>query len=208
MLASRQAGKSQTAAALALRESLLYPNSLVLIFSPTLRQSGELLKAKILPLYDQLGRPVGSLRDSALALELTNGSRILSLPGNEANVRGYSAARMVIIDEASRVPDPLYFAIRPMLAVSGGSLVVLSTPWGKTGWFYDTWQSQNKWERVRVTAHQCPRISAEFLEEERRTLGERWFACEYMAEFVEAIDSVFAEADIMAAVDGELQPLF
>src|SRR5687767_8214467 len=58
LLCSRQAGKSLTAAALVVRTFCLEPYSLVLILSPTLRQSGEILRDKVLALYDRLGQPV------------------------------------------------------------------------------------------------------------------------------------------------------
>src|SRR5947209_6815711 len=48
LLCSRQAGKSQTAAALALKTALLEPPALILVLSPTLRQSGELFRDKLL----------------------------------------------------------------------------------------------------------------------------------------------------------------
>ncbi len=40
------------------------------------------------------------------------------------------------IDEAARVSDELYRAVRPMLATSGGRIVLLSTPFGKRGFFF------------------------------------------------------------------------
>src|SRR3984893_6156198 len=58
MLCSRQAGKSLLAAALALRSAFVEEPALVLLLSPTLRQSGELFRDKVLPLYKGLGRPV------------------------------------------------------------------------------------------------------------------------------------------------------
>ena len=70
-------------------------------------------------------------------LEFANGSRVLSLPGTERTVRGFSEVSLLVIDEAARVDDGLYYAVRPMLAVSGGRLVALSTPYGKRGWFHD-----------------------------------------------------------------------
>src|SRR5262249_15121023 len=134
ILASRQVGKSLTSAALALREALLRPRSLVLLLSPSLRQSGELFRDKVRVLYDALGQPVPRLtRKAELQLELNNGSRVISLPGSEATGRGYSGVRLLVVDDASRVPDPLWCAVRPMLAVSGGRLVVVSTPWAKMG---------------------------------------------------------------------------
>jgi hypothetical protein len=208
MLASRQSGKSTVAAALALREALLNPPALVLLLSPTLRQSGELFRAKVLLLYNALGRPVATVQESALTMELANGSRIVSLPGDEKTVRCYSGVRMLIIDEAARVDDGLYYSTRPMLAVSNGVMVALSTPWGKRGWFFDEFTGNNRWDRVKVAADTCPRISREFLEEERAALGDRWYRQEYEVEFVETVESVFGYDDIQAAAANDLPPLF
>ena len=207
LLCSRQAGKSTTAAALALRVALLRPGSPVLILSPTERQSGELFR-KIAHQFNQLGRPVSVLRESALQVEFGNRSRILALPGSEATVRGFSEVAMLIIDEAARVADALYYAVRPMLAVSRGQLIALSTPFGKRGWFHDEWFGEEDWKRVRITAHACPRISAEFLEKEKRALGDRYFVQEYLCEFTEVLDAVFRWEDIQAAMSEEVLPLF
>jgi hypothetical protein len=141
ILASRQCGKSTVSAALAIRAAVMQANAPVLLLSPSLRQSGELFK-KIVSIYDAIGRPVPVARETALQLELTNGSRIVSLPGAEGTVRGFSGVALLIIDEASRVSDALYYAVRPMLAVSNGQLVALSTPFGQRGWFFDEWTSQ------------------------------------------------------------------
>jgi hypothetical protein len=207
LLCSRQSGKSTASAALALRQALLWRDSLVLLLSPSLRQSGELYR-KVADLYRRLGRPVATAQESALRLELANGSRVISLPGTEDTVRGYSGAALLIIDEASRVPDPLYFAMRPVLAVSGGRLVALSTPFGRRGWFYSEWEGGGGWDRVCITARQCPRISQAFLAEEERALGPRWFAQEYFCSFEDAVDAVFSAADVKAALNDDIEPLF
>jgi hypothetical protein len=202
---SRQSGKSTVTAALALRTALLEAPALVLLLSPSLRQSGELL-LRVMELYRALGRPVPTARprDNTLKLELANGSRIISLPGNEETIRCYSAARLLVIDEAARVTDDLYRAVRPMLAVSGGRLVCLSTPFGKRGWFYDAWRGPEEWRRVRITAGQVPRIPGPFLEEERRAIGERWFSQEYGCEFLEILGAYFSGEDIEAILDDTL----
>jgi len=207
LLASRQVGKSQVAAALALRVALLEPRSPVLLLSPTLRQSGELFR-KVLDLYAALGRPVPIVASSALRLELSNGSRVVSLPGTEGTIRGFSGVALLIIDEAARVADSLYCAVRPMLAVSQGRLVGLSTPFGKRGWFHDAWHSDEPWERVRIKATECPRITPEFLAEEKKALGERYFKQEYLTDFTECIDAVFRFEDIAASLSDAVQPLF
>jgi predicted phage terminase large subunit-like protein len=187
LLCSRQAGKSQTAAALALHAALCEAPALVLLLSPTLRQSGELFRDKVVRLYDALGRPVPTTQESALTMSLANGSRIVSLPGEEATIRGYSGVALLVIDEAARVSDDLYRAARPVLAVSGGRLVALSSAYyANQGWFYKEWTGARAWERIKITADQCPRIPADFLEEERAALGERWYAMEYECDFLAA----------------------
>jgi hypothetical protein len=205
---SRQAGKSTTVAALALHSALYQPRSLVLILSPSQRQSGELFK-KLAAMYGDVGKPVLAESETALTLTLENGSRVCALPGKDGTVRGFSGARLVIIDEAARVPDTLYLAIRPMLAVSQGRLVLLSTPFGTRGFFYETWmQGGDAWERYEVPATACPRITPTFLAEERRAMGEHWYRQEYLCEWVAAIDSVFNAEAIDRAFTTAVTPLF
>jgi hypothetical protein len=130
---ARQSGKSTTTAVLALHRALFVPDSLVLMVSPGLRQSSELFK-KSLAFYRRLNRPVPAEAETRLTLELTNGSRIISLPGSTDTTRGYSAVDLILADEASRIGDELLASIRPMLAVSNGQLIAMSTPAGKRGW--------------------------------------------------------------------------
>jgi hypothetical protein len=207
LLASRQSGKSTTAAALALKQALLVPGSLVLLLSPTLRQSSELYKDKVKRLYNALGRPVRAVQESALTMELEGGSRVVSLPGDEGTVRGYSGAKLLVLDEASRIPDELYRTVRPMLATSRGKLVALTTPWGQRGWFFETWHGREPWHRVRVAADQCPRITPEFLAEERQALGEKFFMQEYFNSFESMVGALFTEEVIQNALSGDVQPL-
>jgi hypothetical protein len=207
-LCSRQVGKSEVAAALALREALLAPPALVLLLSHTLRQSGLLFRDKVLPLWRALGSPHKSTRPTRLELELANGSRIVSLPENEQGIRGFSSARMLIIDEAAQVADGLYAAVRPMLAVSRGTLVALSTPFGQRGWFHEVWTKGVGWERYRVTAPECPRIDPAFLAEEQLALGARWYAQEYLCSFEAAVGAVFDPAVVGRALTDEVVPLF
>jgi hypothetical protein len=106
------------------------------------------------------------------------------------------------------VADELYHAVRPMLAVSGGSLMMLSTPYGKRGIFFDEWSEGVGWERYEVPATDVPRISEEFLEEERRALPERVFRQEYLGSFEDTDDQVFSYEDVEAAFSNEVTPLF
>ena len=56
---------------------------------------------------------------------------MVGLPANEATVRGFSAVSLMVVDEAARVPDDLYEAVKPMLATTDGALWLMSTPFGR-----------------------------------------------------------------------------
>ena len=192
------------AAIVALHRALYHPGSLVLCLAPALRQSQELF-AKVIGFYRDLGRPVPPKAEQRLGLELANGSRIITLPGTEKTIRGYSGVSLLIVDEASRVEDALYYSLRPMLAVSGGSLVMLSTPYGRRGVFFEEWTEGEGWLRYEVPARMCPRITGEFLEAERRAMPEWWFAQEYGCEFRETEDQLFTFEMIEGARDDEIE---
>lgn len=206
MLCSRQTGKSTVASIKALHKALFSPESLTLVVSPSQRQSSELFR-KIVGEMNKLMYQPKKVEDNRLSMTLQSGSRIVSLPSQEATVRGFSSPDLVIIDEASRVQDSLYFALRPMLAVSGGQLILLSTPAGRQGFFFDAWESEGGWEKVKILAENCPRITAEFLQEELETLGKWFYSQEYECQFVEGQQSVFRYDDVLAAFNPEIKAL-
>jgi len=204
---TRQSGKSTVVAAMAVDE-LKRNKALVLSICPSERQS-KLLIETTSSIYKRIGGALDSQRQSTTHLEFPNGSHMYALPSKEANVRGFSSVSLMIIDEAARVPDDLYRAVRPMLAVSGGRLIVLSTPFGKRGFFHQEWTEGGAgWDRVQITAPDCPRISEAFLDEERRALPDAWFRQEYMCEFAETDGAVFAYDDVMRALTDDVMPLF
>jgi hypothetical protein len=204
---TRQWGKSTVAAAKALHRATGVPGSLVLVASPCQRQSAEWMR-KAKEMARRMGiRPQGD-GVNPVSLALPNGSRIVGLPGTEATVRGFSAVSMLLIDEASRVTDETYKALRPMLALGGGDLWLMSTPCGKRGFFYEIWEHGGaEWMRVRMPATECPRIPKEFLKEERLAMGDAWFRQEYLCEFADSAGGVFDREVIEAALDKELEPL-
>jgi hypothetical protein len=205
---TRQWGKSTVAAAKAVHRAFTATKSLVLVASPTDRQSAELIR-KAAEMTATLGiRPRGD-GNNETSLLFPNGSRIVGLPGTEATIRGFSAVSLLLIDEASRVDDAMYKALRPMLAVGEGDLWLMSTPYGKRGFFYECWEhdAEDEWFRMCVPATECSRISAEFLDQERRAIGTQWFGQEYMAEFTDNGTAVFARDLVERAVDGSFAPL-
>jgi phage FluMu gp28-like protein len=200
-------GKGSVTAARTVYEAATNPRSLTVVISPSARQSGEFLR-KAEDFVRQLGvRPKGD-GDNEMSLVFPKGGRIVGLPGNDATVRGFSAVTMMLVDEAAFVDDDLYLAIRPMLAVSGGTLWMMSTPHGKRGFFYNVWANGGEeWERVRVPATEWPRIAAKFLAQEKREMGARQFAQEYMCEFAEGTSGVFDMDLVRKAITPNVKPL-
>jgi hypothetical protein len=203
---SRQWGKSTVLAVKAVHRAWTVAGVTILVASPSERQSGEFLR-KAAEFLGRLGVKRRGDGDNSSSLALPNGSRIVGLPGTEGTVRGFSAVSLLLIDEAARVPDAVYKSLRPMLAVGNGDLWMMSTPWGKRGFFYETWAYGDGWERHTAPATACARIPAEFLEEERRELGSRWFAQEYLCEFVDDGAGWFGRDLVEEAFSGD-EPLW
>lgn len=202
----RQAGKSSVLASIALAQALYVPGSMTLLAAPSLEQSSELF-AKTVEGWRALGEPLPAERTTVQELRLANGARIRALQASPKTIRGFTAD-LVLLDEAAYTEDLLFRTISPMLAVTQGRLIAASTPYGRLGWFYDQWSSDDdSWQRIRFTAKDCPRISASFLARERRMLGAAIYAQEYEAEFMDRQYQVFAGDLIESAIDDSIVPL-
>jgi hypothetical protein len=164
----------------------------------------------VLDQYEALERPVPFEVENKLTLETIQGSRIIQLPDKEGNVRSFSGVKLLVIEEAGEVSDPLYYAVRPMLARSRGRIILLGTPKGKRGFFHHEWTEGGKdWKRVMVTAPECPHITPEWLANERKRVPDWWYRQEYLCQFMDTIDSVFRYEDIQRAISDEsVTPLF
>lgn len=212
---TRQWGKSTVTAIKALHHAWHHPGSLVIVAAPTARQSGEWIE-KTTGLLRQLDvHPRGDGRNEN-SLLLPNRSRIIGLPGVAANIRGFSRVALLLIDEAAFVPDPLYHALNPMLAVSGGALWLMSTPNGQSGFFYNEWHSNDEaasqngasiWQRTQVSADQCPRIAPEFLAQQRIALGSQMYRQEYLCEFLATGTQVFSQELLQRSFDELYDPI-
>jgi phage terminase large subunit-like protein len=198
---ARQTGKSSVVAIIALHHALYHPKAMVIIISHTLQQAAETFR-KVHDYYRQIAKPVLSIIESVHRLELTNGSRIVTLTGQAPDsIRGFSNVSLLIIDEASQVPDEAYYAARPMVAVNAGRIILLSTPHGQRGFYWQAWANEDDWEKVEINADQCPRLTKAFIVEEKALYPSWLFRQEYYNEFAEGVTSVFRAEDIDAAFD-------
>jgi hypothetical protein len=204
----RQAGKSTAVSGLAVHTALYDAPALILIVSSGLRASGEMFR-KITAAYERLGRPVATLEDNSITLALANGSRIVSLPNNADSIRSYSAPKLVIADEASRIDEPVFAAIRPMLGVSQGRIILMSTPHGRRGEFYRMWASGDPaWSRIELKGEDNPRISREYLEQEKRDMIPWEFRQEWCCAFEDTQDQIISGEVITQAFSSTEAPFF
>jgi len=177
-LTARQCGKTTTAAWAMAHAALFVPGSLSVVACPAQRQSAEAVRR----VRDAVVKAGGKFKaENVYGLELTNGSRVLALPGSDDSIRGLTVDAWIVADEAARLPPDLIAALRPMRARRPGAcFAMLSTAWSRTDPFWLAWDSDDpSWMRLKATADTI-QYDAEFLERERRALGEDGFKREYL----------------------------
>ena len=225
----RQIGKTTALAKKVLHFAYTRANSLVLIISPSQRQSIEFLRRIKNDINSSELLRASIVRETQTELEIRNGSRIISVPASTDTIRGYSPD-LVCIDEAAHfVSDEVYYeAVRPMLMHTKGSLILISTPKGKRGFFYEAFdKSKNpdfethilpaivtpevveKYKDWGLTKKDigkpiCPDISLQDLEAEKKAMDSLTFMQEYMAKFLDESLSFFPYELISSCVDKRL----
>src|SRR5262245_50156092 len=202
---TRQGGKSNTVGIKALHHLLHVPAAFVIAASPSEDQSKELFR-KLLGFYDRCPEAPRAVVRNTTELELANGPRCCAVPGSERTIRSKSAVTMVLLDEAARIEDSLIGAVCPMMAHTSGTLIAMSSPFGKRGWFYEQWKGGQGYVRVKRTAYEIPRISATFLEKERSRLGDLLFRQEYLCEFIDPGSSAFSSELVDACLSRDFEP--
>jgi hypothetical protein len=202
---TRQWGKSTTTAAAVLHECSYTPHSFVVLIAPTSRQS-QLLLRTIQTFAKLAGSACEALPGADPGLQLAEG-RVVALPGVEESTRGFSAVTWLVVDEAARVLDPLYYSCRAYLATTNGRVWLLSTPFGKRGFFYEE-SSAGRFSVTLVPASGCARISRAFLAEQKLTLPGSWYAQEYECQFTSVDGGVFDHDLVLASISNEVGSLW
>jgi Terminase large subunit, T4likevirus-type, N-terminal len=178
-LTARQVGKTTTAAWGIAHSMVFTPGGLSVIACPAQRQSAEAVRR----VRENLAKVGAELKsDNVYGLELRNGSRVLALPGSDDSIRGLTVDGWIVADEAARLTNDLISALRPMRARRPQArFAMLSTAWSRSDPFWTVWADDDpSWIRLRATAEIPGLLPAEFLEQERRTMGEQIFNREYL----------------------------
>ena len=211
VLCTRRAGKSRAVATRVLARCLTNRNFNALIFSPTQFQSMEFLDY-VRGMSLALKCSITMTNDARREIRFSNGSTAISLPDSPSGVVGVRQPHMLVIDEGAKVSDALYYSVFPMAGLENCEIDVLSTPFGKRGWFFELFDRTSPkgagWEEHLITADHCPRLSRPFLDEAKLQMGDRWYKQEFYCDFVDAVDAVFSSSVIAEAMSDEVQPLF
>ncbi|MFN0105509.1 MAG: terminase large subunit domain-containing protein [Bryobacteraceae bacterium] len=185
VLGPRQTGKSTAAAVRVLYEAMNHDDAVILLASASGRQSGQIME-KALKMARQIDLYILPPPPKCNGFSVANGARIVALPDNEETVRGFSAPRLIVVDEAAYASPDVFKALDPMLAVSAGTIMLLSTPNGRGGYFYERWHAENSpWTRILGTLADCPRIDADVIRTLRQTMSQRDFEQEFECKFVD-----------------------
>jgi phage FluMu gp28-like protein len=207
---SRQVGKTTSIALRAIWFALTYQKTLTLIVAPTLRQS-MIVSDRIQDFLSSLPRDREKLlvdRVQRTTIRFKNGSRIIALPNNPQMLRGYTAHQVITDESAFFKEDELVFysVLYPMLSTTDGILIASSTPWGKKSVFYRFCQSPD-FKKYVVTCEDALRSglgTQKGIDDTKALIPLERFQCEYMAEFIEDVDTWLTQSLIVNCIDSQL----
>ena len=195
----RQVGKSEVISAKAKEFAEKNSNSTTMIIAASQRQS-SLLFEKVTARFnlDMIdGDNPYAEKPTQTRIILKNGSKIYSLPAGRTGyfIRGFTID-LLIADEAAYIPETVWNAVIPMIAVSKklrgmGHLILISTPFGKGGYFYHT-HHDDDFQAFHVSSEHCKRIPSDFLRKERQRMTKAEYAQEYKGEFTDEWNQFFA----------------
>jgi len=211
---SRQVGITTTIAHEVVWKGILFSNKLILIISPSDRQS-QIVMTKIHAIIDsneELKKEI--IKRNLSEIIFSNNSKIFSLPNNPDRFRGF-AATDIYLDEAAHFlnDEPVWAVIKPMLIATKGTLTIISTPFGKRGLFFEQYQYavNQKGLDPEVKFYDffpstiSPLINDVDLEKEKKNMTDLEFQQEYLGEFVEAVDTYIPMELIEPCVDPSLE---
>ena len=192
VVSGRQCGKTAGVSIVISDEAINVPNSFILIGAYVIEQAEHIFwKVKDYMLTKHADKIVG--RPTLHFMELKNGSKIIckAVGDTGAGMRGPTVT-LLVLDEAAFISDNAWVAIEPVISVSGGRTILLSTGQGKTGFFYRSTLNKDI-KQFKVSARNCPRHSKEYLDKKEKELSPIAFATEYLGEFLDNYNRKFTK---------------
>ena len=196
----RQVGKSEVISAKAADFALTKPGTVTMIIAASQRQSGllfEKVRGNIELLEEKKKKKLFKEQPTLTRIKLSNGSKIYSLPAGRTGyfIRGFTID-LLIADEAAYIPETVWNAVIPMIAVSRklrglGRIILLSTPFGKGGYFFNSFTDID-FRSYHVSSEDCKRIPKDFLKKEKQRMTKAEYRQEYLGEFTDEWNQFFS----------------
>lgn len=201
---SRQSGKTVWAE-LILLEYLLKKDKFSAYISPTFSLGRQVYKniVKLLEPTNFIHKANGS----TLTIETIFGSTLQFFSVDAyTSIRGNTITGILICDEAAYYPSVLPNGeqiwdnvIMPITKARCAHVVFISTPHGKSGFFYDMYQrgleyegvKSNRYRQITRTIMDDELVSDEQREEIRKTISDLAFRQEFLCEWIDDANSVF-----------------
>ncbi len=214
LCSGRQIGKSVVCAIDAASYAMANKGKTILMIAPTERQSYLLFDKTLGELLAKNSRLIkrGKHRPTKSRINLHNGTTIYCLPTGLSGlgIRGLTVDRLYV-DEAAQVPEDVWVAVEPMMMTTGGDTIMISTPFGTQGKFYDIMINKNnaypsftrfrqnsldvvKNREVSDTWTQIQKEKAiAHIESKRLSMSALAFAQEYMGQPLDDLKQVFPD---------------
>jgi len=190
----RQVGKSTIISIKAAQYAASNSKKTILVIASVERQAYLLFEKILAYLVDNHKSMIkkGKDRPTKHKVTLKNGSVIHCLPTGMSGygIRGYTV-NLLIADEAAFIPEEVWTAVTPMLAVTKGTIWLLSTPHGKEGYYYRCFTDET-FTPFHVSSEDCPRKDVLFLKREKERMTKVQYAQEYLGEFCDELLQFFS----------------
>lgn len=149
-------------------------------------------------------RLIEKINSSDQKIVFKNGSILQCLGGDthDTSIRGTNPY-MVVLSEFAYMQQDVYNTVRPILAANGGTVIFLSTPFGKNHFYhlFEVAKELPDWFVLHKKTSEIKHISAEALEQERQQMSDQMFAQEYECSFSKGVDGSYYGKYLQTAKD-------
>ena len=202
ILKSRQLGISTLTAAYAVWLAIFYKDKNILVIATKLSVAMNFIKKvkvalRYVPSWLVLPELTSNNKQS---VEFSNGSTIKAIPTSDDAGRS-EALSLLIVDEAAFVRnfDELWMGLYPTLS-TGGRAIVLSTPNGVGGQYYDVYMkaqsSENEFNPIKLPWDVHPERDEDWFNKECKNLTKRQIAQELLCDFAASGDTFLTADDL------------
>jgi len=211
VLKSRQLGLSTISAAYAAWLAIFHKDKNILVIATKLAVAQNFIRKvkfaiQSMPKWLLLPQIIGNNKQS---LEFSNGSIIKAVPTSDDAGRS-EALSLLIVDEAAFVRnfDSLWMGLYPTLS-TGGDAIILSTPNGVGGQYYDLWMGaisgENEFNPIKLAWDVHPDRNDEWFETETKNMSPKQIAQELMCDF-QASGETFLQASDIQYISNWIKP--